>query len=443
MVADSPGLAARRAALEVLRDVGRGRPLDAALAETLRALPDPDRRLAHELAAGVLRGRTGLDRRLASLVPRGLARVDPAVRDVLRLGAYQLTALDRIPPHAAVGTSVALAREAAGPRAAGFVNAVLRRLGSEDSRDDTPATERGAGPATGLAAGLADRYSHPAWLVRRWEARFGRDATERLLKWNNTRPRLVLQPARASMDRIVTELRAAGVAVEPAPHHAGLVVDASRPDRLPGYAGGDFTVQDPAQSLVARYAAVPAGAVVYDACAAPGGKTLGLARAGARVVSADLHPTRLRRLRENLARAGNGREMPLVADAQRPPVRPVDVVLLDAPCLGTGTFARHPDARWRVGQAALAALSARQAALLSAVADRVRPGGLLVYATCSLEPEENVEQVDRFLREHPEFEREPPADFPAALLTEAGDLMTLPQRDGMDGAYAARLRRRA
>ncbi|MGH7519237.1 MAG: 16S rRNA (cytosine(967)-C(5))-methyltransferase RsmB [Gemmatimonadales bacterium] len=442
MVANNQGLAARRAALEVLRDVGRGRPLEAALAETLRALPDPDRRLAHELAAGVLRRRTGLDRRLAPLVPRGLARVDPAVRDVLRLGAYQLTALDRVPPHAAVGTSVALAREAAGPRAAGFVNAVLRRLGSEDARDDAPAAERGTGQAGGLA-GLAERHSHPAWLVRRWEARFGRDATERLLQWNNTRPRLVLQPARASMDRIVAELRAAGVAVEPAPYHAGLVVDASRPDRLPGYSGGDFTVQDPAQSLVARYAAVPAGAVVYDACAAPGGKTLGLARAGARVVSADLHPTRLRRLRENLARAGSGREMPLVADAERPPVRPVDAVLLDAPCLGTGTFARHPDARWRVAPAALAALAARQAALLTAVADRVRPGGLLVYATCSLEPEENGEQVERFLREHREFEREPPADFPAALLTEAGDLMTLPQRDGMDGAYAARLRRRA
>ena len=432
MVANNPGLAARRAALEVLRDVGRGRPLDAALAETLRALPDQDRRLAHELAAGVLRGRTGLDRRLAPLVPRGLARVDPAVRDVLRLGAYQLTSLDRVPPHAAVGTSVELAREAAGARAAGFVNAVLRRLG--EANRETPTVERD---------GLAERYSHPAWLVRRWESRLGREATERLLQWNNARPRLVLQPARVPLDRIVTELRAAGVAVEPAPHHAGVVVDASRPDRLPGYSAGDFTVQDPAQSLVARYAEVSAGAVVYDACAAPGGKTIGLARAGARVISADLHPTRLRRLRENLARAGSGREMALVADAERPPVRPVDAVLLDAPCLGTGTFARHPDARWRVTLAALATLSARQAALLSAVADRVRPGGLLVYSTCSLEPEENGEQVERFLREHPEFEREPPADFPAALLTDAGDLMTLPHRDGMDGAYAARLRRHA
>jgi 16S rRNA (cytosine967-C5)-methyltransferase len=433
MVANSPGLAARRAALEVLRDVGRGRPLDAALAETLRALPDQDRRLAHELAAGVLRGRSGLDRRLAPLVPHGLARVDPAVRDVLRLGAYQLTSLDRVPPHAAVGTSVELAREAAGARAAGFVNAVLRRLGG-GSRDVTATAERGS---------LAERYSHPAWLVRRWENRFGRDATERLLQWNNARPRLVLQPARASLDRIVAELQAAGVRVEPAPYHAGVFVDASRPDRLPGYPAGDFTVQDPAQSLVARYANVPPGAVVYDACAAPGGKTIGLARAGARVISADVHPTRLRRLRENLARAGSGREMPLVADAEHPPVRPLDAVLLDAPCLGTGTFARHPDARWRVTMAALASLSARQTALLNSLADRVRPGGLLVYATCSLEPEENVAQIERFLGEHPDFGREPPADFPAALLTDAGDLMTLPQRDGMDGAYAARLRRRA
>jgi 16S rRNA (cytosine967-C5)-methyltransferase len=431
MVANNPGMAARRAALEVLRDVGRGRPLDAALAETLRALPDQDRRLAHELAAGVLRGRSGLDRQLAPLVPRGLARVDPAVRDVLRLGAYQLTSLDRVPPHAAVGTSVELARETAGARAAGFVNAVLRRLG-DAARDTTPTAERGS---------LAERYSHPSWLVRRWETRFGHEATERLLQWNNTRPRLVLQPARASMDHTAAALRAAGVAAEPAPYHAGVVVDASRPDRLPGYAGGDFTVQDPAQSLVARYASVPAGAVVYDACAAPGGKTIGLARAGARVIAADLHPTRLRRLRENLARAGSGRESALVADAEHPPVRPVDAVLLDAPCLGTGTFARHPDARWRVTLAALAALAARQAALLGAVADRVRPGGLLIYATCSLEPEENVDQVEGFLGDHPEFTRDPPTDFPVALLSAVGDLMTLPQRDGMDGAYAARMRR--
>src|SRR5688500_1330843 len=197
MVANNLGLAARRAALEVLRDVGRGRPLDAALAETLRALPDQDRRLAHELAAGVLRGRTGLDRRLAPLVPRGLARVDPAVRDVLRLGAYQLTALDRVPAHAAVDTSVELAREAGGPKAAGFVNAVLRRLGS--------------GSAVADSGDLAERYSHPGWLVRRWEARFGREAAERLLRWNNTRPKLVLQAARAGLDELAERLRAAGV----------------------------------------------------------------------------------------------------------------------------------------------------------------------------------------------------------------------------------------
>ncbi|HEU5169819.1 MAG TPA: 16S rRNA (cytosine(967)-C(5))-methyltransferase RsmB [Gemmatimonadales bacterium] len=433
MVASDRGLAARRAALEVLRDVSRGRPLDAALAETLRALPDADRRLAHELAAGVLRGRSGLDRRLAPLVPRGLARVDPAVRDVLRLGAYQLTSLDRVPSHAAVDTSVALAREAAGARAAGFVNAVLRRLGREP--EPVPAESGGS------AAALAERHSHPAWLVRRWLRRYGQEATVRLLRWNNARPRLVLQPARAALERIAARLAAAGIDTEPVPHGGGLAVGASRPDRLPGYDEGDFFVQDPAQSLVARYAAVPAGAIVYDACAAPGGKTIGLARAGARVVAGDADRSRVARLRENLARAGTGGELPVVADARHPPVRDADAVLLDAPCLGTGTFARHPDARWRVNPGALTALAQRQSTLLRAAAGAVRPGGLLVYATCSLEPEENEHQVERFLQEHPGFVREPPAGFPAELLTDKGDLMTLPQRDGMDGAFAARLRR--
>ena len=326
-------------------------------------------------------------------------------------------------------TSVELAREAGGSKAAGFVNAVLRRLGS------------GIGSAA-ESGDLADRYSHPGWLVRRWEARFGPEAAEQLLRWNNARPKLVLQPARVGLDDLVERLRAAGVSADLAPHRAGIEVDTGRPDRLPGYTEGAFLVQDPAQSLVTRYAAVSADALLYDACAAPGGKTIGLARAGARVISADVHPTRLRRLRENLCRAGMGRELPIVADAGHPPVRAVDAVLLDAPCLGTGTFARHPDARWRVTPAALAALSVRQAGLLDAVAACVRPGGLLVYATCSLEPEENVDQVNRFLERHTDFEREPPADFPAELLTEAGDLMTLPQRDAMEGAFAARLRRR-
>jgi 16S rRNA (cytosine967-C5)-methyltransferase len=159
------------------------------------------------------------------------------------------------------------------------------------------------------------------------------------------------------------------------------------------------------------------------------------------VLAADINPRRAARLAENLRRAGSGREHAIVADAKHPPLRDAAAVLLDAPCLGTGTFARHPDARWRVTAQALTALAAEQRALLDAAAGSVRAGGLLVYSTCSLEPEENDAQVEDFLARHPEFRREPPEAFPPALLSQAGDLVILPQRHAMDGAYAARFRR--
>jgi 16S rRNA (cytosine967-C5)-methyltransferase len=326
------------------------------------------------------------------------------------------------------------------------VNAVLRQLArTRAAQNKAGAAAKTSAPKPGREArALAEEHSHPAWLVQRWLARFGADETERLLEWNNSRPRLVVQPARWSHDQLVEALAAAGLATEPAPFGAGLAVPRGRPDRLAGYTEGGFVVQDPAQALVAWYADLPPGALVYDACAAPGGKTIGLGRSGGvRVVAGDASKERVRRLRENLERAGSGRELAVAADALHPPVRAVDAVLLDAPCLGTGTFARHPDARLRVTAEALAQLADRQRDLLEAVAPVVRPGGLLVYATCSLEPEENELQVERFLSRHPEFTREPADGFPPGLLTEKGDLMTLPQRNRMDGAFAARLRRAA
>ena len=159
------------------------------------------------------------------------------------------------------------------------------------------------------------------------------------------------------------------------------------------------------------------------------------------VAAGEVNPNRARRLAENLARAGSGHEHVLVADARHPPVRAADLVLLDAPCLGTGTFGRHPDARWRVTPEALASVVQLQAELLEGAAGVVAAGGLLVYATCSLEPEENEQQVNGFLTRHPEFRREPGGAVSAPLLSEEGDLMILPQQHGMDGAYAARLRR--
>jgi len=435
------GTAARRAALQVLGDIRNGRQFDAALDRAVKQLGGDDRRLAHELAAGILRRQSRLDSLLAPLVPRGWKKVAPGLKDVLRLGAYQLTALDRVPAHAAVSTSVTLARETSGSKASGFVNAVLRKLAAaEPSLFDEPA--EGAGTSPRDPASLAAAHSHPEWLVRRWVERFGYHEASALLEWNNRKPVLVLQPARAPATVLMRRWRQAGITVHRAPFGAGLVTDRSRPDELPGFVEGHFLVQDPAQALVAWYADIPHGEILVDLCAAPGGKTVSIGRCIRGVVAADIHRTRTARLAENLRRAGSGRERAVVADGRIPPFRDVGALLLDAPCLGTGTFARHPDARWRVTTEALASLADLQRALLDAAGATVRRGGLLVYSTCSLEPEENELQVEAFLKRHREFRREPPDAFPDALLSARGDLTVLPQRHGMDGAFAARLRRK-
>lgn len=427
---------ARRAALSILELVDQGVAFDAARDRAVLDLAERDRRLAHELAAGVLRQQNYLDDALAPLVARGLGGLDPRLHRILRLGAYQLLALDRVPPHAAVSVCVDLARDAAGDRAAGFVNAVLRRVGRQDVAPS---------PADGLSVGsdLAHRYSHPAWLVNRWVQRFGGRETEQLLQWNNRRPSLVVQPARSSLADLAESFEDAGIAATAAPWNAGLVVGVGQPRELPGYLTGDFVVQDPAQALVVRFANVRTGSTVLDACAAPGGKAIGLGRVAGQVIAADRSPERVRRLKENLLRAGRPGIWPLVADAGAPPVRAVDAVLLDAPCLGTGTFSRHPDARNRVRPAALNDLAVAQSELLDHVARVVRPGGLLIYSTCSLEREENESQVTSFLQRHSDFQRETSTAIPPELLTPDGDLFLFPPRHGTDGAYAARLRRAA
>jgi 16S rRNA (cytosine967-C5)-methyltransferase len=426
-------LDSRKAALSILEQVRSGKTFEVALDSSVSRLAEPDRRLAHELAAGVLRQRSALDLHLAPLVPRGWSSVAPELQDILRLGAYQLTSLDRVPSHAAVDTSVELAKENGGARLAAFVNAVLRRL----ARTEPTA----AAPVGDDAERLAAEYSHPIWLVRRWMELFGPPATQGLLRWNNTRPRLVLQPARQTLNTLAEQWSAAGIEVEAAPYGAGLVTNLTRPSDLPGFGDGDFIVQDPAQALLTRFADLPRGTFVYDACAAPGGKSIALGRQAKTVVAGEVSPSRARRLAQNILRAGGGREWVVVADARRPPIRQAEVVLVDAPCLGTGTFARHPDARWRVTPEALESLERLQFELLEQTAAVVAPGGLLVYSTCSLEPEENRAQVQRFLAAHPDFHREPTEAVPPDLLSSEGDLMVLPHQHGMDGAFAARLRR--
>jgi len=410
--------------------VRSGGTFQAARDRVLPTLAGRDRRLAYELAAGVLRRQADLDRRL------GLRGADPRLRDVLRLGAYQLAALARVPAYAAVATSVELARGLAGEKAARYVNQALRRIARE-----TGSGKRETGDTT-----------HPVWLVGRWQRRFGASDTARLLAWNDTKPMLTLQPARWSADALARELRKGGLGVEEAPYGAGLRV--SRPDHVsrfpfpaqfPGFAEGGFIVQDPAHALVCRYAAISPRTPVYDACAAPGGKAVMLERAGARVVAGDGRPERIGRLLDTTRRAGVAIRV-TVADLLSAPFAPgtMPAVLVDAPCSATGTMARHPDARWRVTPRTIVRAARLQRALLETAARLLAPGGVLVYSTCSLEPEENRDIVTAFLASHTEFARAPvPGAVPVSLLTADGDLQSLPQRDGIDGAYAARLARTA
>ena len=396
-----------------------GAPLSEARDRHLEQLAERDRRLAYELSAGVLRRQAELDRVL------DLDRADPRLHDVLRLGAYQLRCLTRVPAHAAVSTSVELARETAGEAPARFVNQALRRLTGVGYR------------VSGVGS------THPDWLVRRWEARFGKADTQLLLAWNDTKPALTLQPARWDRETLARRLHEAGIGVREAPYGAGLQPTTTTPRDLPGYPEGAFIVQDPAHALVARFAAIPAGALLYDACAAPGGKAVALERTGARVVAGDARADRLPRLADTARRAGVAIRC-LAANLEAAPFGAgrLDAVLVDAPCSATGTMARHPDARWRLEPDLFPRAAARQARLLAAAATLVRPEGLLVYATCSLEPEENTAVVEDFLSRHPEFTRAPSAGaVPGELVTAAGDFQSLPQRHGIDGAYAARLAR--
>lgn len=427
----------RRVALAVLREVRGGSLADRALDAKGGALSPRDVGWTHELVYGSLRLRGRLDHLLGALVKGGVEALEPDVLDVLRLGAYQVLEMGSVPPYAAISQSVELARWAGAARAAGLVNGVLHSLLRRRAEISFP---HFADDPVGF---LGSWGSHPRWLVERWVARWGADEARGLVEANNRRPELYLRPFRLSAAQAVDALARSGVeaeGVELSPRSVRV------PPPTPVRAALDLVpavVQDPAASLVVDYAAVPEGSRVIDLCSAPGGKAIALAERASYLVAADLSLRRLRRVRENVERLGAGARVgAVVADGRTPPFRPADVVLLDAPCTGTGTLRRHPDGRWRVSADDLAALVALQRELLDSAAALVAPGGLLVYSTCSLEPEENEAQVDALLARAPAFTREPAAGaVHPSLLGERGDLLVLPQRQGVDGSYAARLRR--
>lgn len=425
--------AAREAAIRVLRAVRRGALADRALRRAQAGLDARERSLLQELVYGTLRLRGRLDHRIARVSSRGLHRIDAETLDVLRLGAYQLTEMGGIPAYAAVSESVELVKRRS-RGASGFVNGVLKAVSAADPAAGFPH------PDDHLAY-LSSWGSHPRWLVDRWLSRFGPEGTRRLVEANNQRPALYLRPLEHTAEEACERLGRSGIGAHP--------VSALRAIRLdPGCAPEaalavvPAVVQDPASGLVVDVVA-PVDATVADVCAAPGGKALALAGAGARyVLASDVSEGRMRRLRENVRRVP---DLPIglaVADGRQPPFDEADIVLVDAPCSGTGTLRRHPDARWRVRPDDIAALAGLQDAILGAAAKVVAPGGVLVYATCTLEPEENEQRVTMFQREHPDFAAEECTAVSREYVDENGRLSVLPHVHGFDGAFAVRMRRR-
>ena len=430
--APSSAPAARRAALAVLDDVlARNAPLDESLAARLDVKLAPrDRAFARHLAATALRRLGQIDALIAAYVARPLPRDAHTARNILRLGAAQLVFLET-PAHAAVNETVALAGARGAERYKGLVNAVLRRLAAEGK--------------TRAAAQDAPKLDTPEWLWAAWSGAYGAETARRIAEAHLAEPPLDFSvngdPA-AWAARLESELLPTGSLRRRA---GGLVSE------LPGYAEGAWWIQDAAAALPARLLGDVRGRSVIDLCAAPGGKTAQLAAAGARVTAVEQSAPRLARLRENLARLKLEAECIAGDAAAWRPRAPADAVLLDAPCSATGTIRRHPDLPWRKTAKDIPALAAAQLRLLASAAAMVKSGGRLVYAVCSLQPEEGPAVVARFLEKQDGFTRDPiaPGEIPGAdeFLAADGTLRTLPchwsARGGLDGFYVARLRARA
>ena len=438
---------AREVALRVLfetesRSAFADRLLDRKLDEA--GLGENDRRLATQIVQGTLRYQRRLDYVLDQLLKVPLADLPTWIRLCLRIGAYQLLFLDRVPRHAAVDETVALARKYGHPGTAGLTNAVLRRL-PEALREITfPDPERDLVPALGIYE------SHPDWIVRRWLERFGRERTEHLLRANNRAAVVSIRVNRRRTNReaLLRLLRAQGIEAEPgtlSPYCLRLPAGAPV-FTIPAFRAGLFTVQDEAESLVVPLLKPQPGERVLDLCAAPGGKLghiLEWSRGGAHAVGVDPGRARLEKVRDTLTRLGERAEL-VLADGRtfgRPGA--FDRVLVDAPCSGLGVLRRRPDARWRKREAGFEELGPQQAALLDRAALLTAPHGVLVYSVCSFEPEETTEQIAAFLVRHPEWavERPGPGIAPATV-NAAGFVEVLPDRWDTDAVFAARLRRR-
>lgn len=402
-------------------------PSSVFLESALERCDELDHGLLRELALGTLRWLRRLDHVIAAASHRDFEAIEPALRAPLRIGAYQLLFLDRVPAHAAVHEAVEHAHRATHRGGASFTNAVLRRIARDPRLAAWSVRERDP------VRRLAIEQSHPDFLVERWVERLGMERTRALLEANN-RPKAL--QVLAFLDRGGRELLAEaliddGVEVEPSSlSPLGLIVRAGNPLHGAAYHRGDLYLQDEASQAAALIPPPRPGERVLDAAAAPGGKgfTLQAVEPSIELVAADVAPARVGLLRRNQRRLG--RVVPtLLADAALPPLGGhFDRVILDLPCTGTGTLRKNPELKWRIRASEIGRLARQAERLLDGMVPVVRPGGLLVAITCSLEPEENEDVVARFCRRHPEMV---PVDLEGAL--------DWPHRDFVGGPGAWRI----
>lgn len=407
-------------------------------------LSAPDKRLLTELVYGTVRRQRSLDALIDQLGKKPSDRQPPNLRLILHLGLYQLRYLTQIPPSAAVNTTVELAKNNGFSGLSGVVNGILRQYirlatSSDPLQLSTDPIQR-----------LGVLYSYPDWIVDVWQEQFGLDDTEKLCAWMNQPPRIDLRvnPLRASIDQVEIALQAAGVLLERSPvlpqalrltDHVGAI------HTLPGFAEGWWIVQDWSAQLVSHCVNPQPGETVIDACAAPGGKATHLAELmGDRGVvwAYDKTPSRLKKVRQNCDRLGLQSVQIETADSRTLTqfTNQADRVLVDAPCSGLGTLHRHADARWRQTPNTVQTLATLQAELLNQAATWVKPQGTLVYATCTLHPAENENQIQRFLTTHPDWNLLPMQDLPGCkFTTPEGWIKVLPHYHAMDGFFMAQL----
>lgn len=446
---------ARELALDILTRVDRERAYSNLLLNQMLRKHKPDRleaSFATELVYGTIQHRSTIDYFLGQFVSKGLDKLEPWVRNLLRVSFYQLYYLDRVPSHAVVNEAVNLAKKKGHRGISGMVNGVLRNVLRQADRLVLPELED---PVRRIAL----TTSHPEWMVARWVKQYGEETAERICEANNSAPSssVRVQSLRSSRDQMVVRLREAGVKAEPSRLASdGIVVEqAGNMADTEWYRSGQLTIQDESSMLVADAVAPSPGMKVLDCCAAPGGKTTHLAERmndDGEVIACDVHEHKEKLIREQAERLQLTCIHTVVTDArklnERFPPGTFDRILLDAPCSGLGVIRRKPDLKWAKSESETDAVARVQKELLEAVHPLLKPGGILVYSTCTIEYNENEGQIRSFLERHPEFSvaawtpSQEPLHLPESRWRE-GMLQLLPQDYNSDGFFIARLQKKA